>query len=301
MRYHHIISVIICISFLVACNENDPVIDVPAEFQQLSETFVYKSMEGVDENLLSLDLYYTEDVDKLKPVIIWVHGGGWSVGDKTGKIEDKIALFLSEGWLLVSVNYRLSPYPVEINDPNRIKYPIHNQDIADAIKSIYENVGKYGGDNTKLALLGHSAGAHLVSLTGTREQFLLDVGLDLGVIKGVATIDTEAYNLPEKMAEFNETFINAFGTDTPTLIEASPIHNISDGTDYPPFFVAKRGLTERIESADKFIGRLSEVGVSVEEVDGSIYDHAGINEAIGQDGESLITIPLIDFFRKCFE
>ncbi len=269
--------------------------------QEISATIQYKQIEGIDPNRLSLDIYYTSLIENKKPVVIWVHGGGWCLGDKANKIENKVKLFRSLNYVFVSINYRLSPSPVELDNPERIMYPAHNEDVADAVKWVFNNISKYGGNSNKIALLGHSAGAHLVALTGTNSEFLNDSGLDFSNIKGIASIDTEAYNVAAKVDSGNEIYINAFGHDNSLNNQASPIHNIVSGTAYPRFFVAKRGNAERIEVADNFINKLEQNGVLVSQVDGSIYNHSGINEAIGKPGEELITNKLKLFFEECFK
>ena len=285
---------------LLSChNGSDENVETPSE--NLSATAEYKQIQGTDPDLLSLDIYYNSLTDLKKPVVIWVHGGGWSIGDKTNQMENKVALFQSLGYILVSVNYRLSPFPYEVNNANRIMYPLHNTDVADAIKWVYNTISLYGGDPDKIALLGHSAGAHLVALTGTNASFLETAGLSLSHIKGVAAIDTEGYNVVEKVQSNTSLYINAFGTNPDANIQASPLYNLEDGVAYPKFFVAKRGTTERLEVANRFIQSLEEHGVSVSQVDGSIYSHSEINEAIGEPNETLITNALKDFFEDCFD
>ncbi len=271
--------------------------------ENLSATVVYKQINNVDPNLLSLDIYYTTDVNHKKPVVVYVHGGGWAIGDKANQIENKVNLFRDLNYILVSVNYRLSPYPYEPNNPDRIKYPVHNTDIADALYWIDRNISRYGGDKNKVVLLGHSAGAHLVALTGINQSFLENAGLHLSNIKGVAVIDTEAYDINEQIAngDHPDMFINAFGTDTTVNKDASPIYNISSNYTYPKFFIAKRGNAERIGYANEFIDKLQLSGVQVTQIDGSIYNHSEINNAIGQPNETLMTNALKDFLSACFE
>ncbi len=295
MRYLIIIFLILNLS----CSKDSDNSPDP-EIVNMSTTIEYKQIDGIDPKLLSLDIYYNNSVNNRKPIVIWVHGGGWCTGDKSNQIDNKVNLFRSMGYLFVSVNYRLSPYPYELNNDNRIKYPTHNRDIADAIKWITDNIDKYGGDNSKIVLLGHSAGAHLVAITGINSVFLKDVGLNLNSIKGVAVIDTEGYNVTKKVQENNSLYINAFGTDISTTNHASPILNIIDGNAYPKFFVAKRGTPARIAIANSFIKELSDKDVDVQQIDGSIYDHSGINRAIGEPNEILITNPLMVFIAECF-
>jgi acetyl esterase/lipase len=273
----------------------------PEELLEYTQaTINYKTISGVDPNLLSLDIYHFGPSTTTKPIVIYVHGGAWAVGDKANSIENKTNLFSSLGYIFVSLNYRLSPTTLSL-DPNRIKFPTHNEDVSDAVKWIYDNIEAYGGDKNKMVLLGHSAGAHLVSLTGTSNLFLPARGIPLNTLKGVASIDTEGYNVTDQVNAGNETYINAFGTNTMDLFNASPIEQLSTGKSYPNFFVAKRGSATRIGLADNFISKLESVGVTVSQVTANQYDHEGINDAIGAPNETAVTEPLKIFLRTCFQ
>lgn len=265
----------------------------------LKTTVQYKALAGIDPDLLSLDLYHYRLTNTRKPVVIYVHGGGWSIGDKTNSLDNKLSLFSSLNYIFVSINYRLSPFPFRPSNPNRVKYPDHNNDVADAAKWVFDHIAAYGGDPEKIALLGHSSGAHLVSLTGTSQQFLPARGLLLRKIKGVASIDTEGYDVPSQIGD--EMYQNAFGTNNSTLIQASPIYNLFSSVSYPRFFVAKRGADDRVSLADAFINKLKSVGVVVSEVNGNPYTHGGINDAIGNPADTIITPALKIFFQQCFQ
>lgn len=296
-----IIFIILLIPFLFSCKKDETSEETPLEVKNLMETIAFKSMEDVDENLLSLDIYYTNQISHQKSIVLWVHGGAWTIGDKSNNIEDKRVLFQSEDYLFISVNYRLSPLPFQISNPDRVKYPDHNTDLADAILWIYEHIETYGGNPEKIVLLGHSAGAHLVSLTGTNSVFLEDRGLPLSIIKGVASIDTEGYDVEKQVNDGIDFYINAFGDNPSENMEASPIKHLLANNSFPRFFIAKRGNAQRIAIANEFIAALESVSVSVTQVDGSVYSHAEINAAIGLEGETLITSPLMDFIASCFE
>jgi len=292
--------ILLLLSF--GCNKEDNQ-QIELTINDLTTTIEYKQINGIDPSLLSLDIYYNSDVDTQKPVIVYVHGGAWSIGNKSYQIENKVNLFRSLNYIFISINYRLSPFPFETSNPNRIKYPDHNVDVADALLWINNNINQYGGNKDKLALLGHSAGAHLVALTGTNKNFLENVGLSLERIKGVAVFDTEGYDVNKQVTtgNYQNLYSNAFGTDSTLNIDASPIYNVINTISYPKFFIAKRGNTQRIKLADDFINVLEANGVSVSQVNGSIYDHSGINNAIGEPNEVLITDPLKQFFAECFE
>lgn len=296
MKYLYLLTFI----FLLSCNKLDPITDT---VEDLTTTVQYKHINDIEPHLLSLDIYYNSDTDTKKPIVVYIHGGGWCLGDKANKIENKVNLFRSLNYIFVSVNYRLSPFPFEPSNPDRIKYPDHNIDVADALLWIYNNIEQYGGNKDKIALLGHSAGAHLVALTGTNKSFLENVGLSLSIIKGVIIIDTEGYDINEQITngDISNIYINAFGTDTLINRSASPIYNVTDSISYPKFFIAKRGDAKRIGYANDFISILEANGIIVFQVNGSIYTHAEINEAIGKPNETLITAPLTNFLQNVFE
>ena len=263
----------------------------------------YATGENIGESRHKLDVYTFENGENKRPVIIYFHGGGWSIGDKKRKIENKVDLFQKLEYVFVSANYRLSPFPLRPRDPNRIKFPIHNQDVAKAIKWVYDSISKYGGDPGKIVLMGHSAGAHLVSLTGTNERFLKEVGMKLSDISGIISLDSACYDVIEMTSgrKFNRMYMNAFGLDREENIEASPIAHISNDKDHPSFLVVSRGSIDRRGKIDNFIHVLENHGVEVQKINADIYTHAGVNNAVGNKNDELITPLLKDFLKKCFD
>lgn len=259
--------------FANCSNDGDADPAVSKTYQK--NTIQYKTIQGVDPNLLSLDVYHFGPSASLKPVVIYVHGGGFAIGDKANSMTNKQNLFSSLNYILVSVNYRLSPQTFS-TDPNRVMYPMHHDDVADALQWVFENIAGYGGDKQKIALLGHSAGAQLVALSGTSQKFLPARGLVLSSLKGVACIDTEGYDVAARCNEGNEVYLNAFGQTNTYWTEASPIHNLNNTTSYPAFFIAKRGNNTRLAYSNAFITKLQSVGASVSEVTANQYDHEGI-------------------------
>ena len=298
------LSVTVILSFfLISCSKSeDTIVETPppTNLSYTKNTIVYNTISGVDPNLLSLDIYHFGQPTSSKPVVIYVHGGAWAIGDKSNSLDNKKNLLASLGYLLISINYRLSPNPAT-TDPNRVVFPMHNNDVADAVKWIYDNVATYGGNKNKMAIMGHSAGAHLVSLTGTSNQFLPARGIPLNTIKGVASIDTEGYNVTNQCLDNNAYYLNAFGNTNTNWSVASPVNNLFSGTLYPKFFIAKRGTASRIAIADNFITQLQNIGATVSQVTGNQYDHEGINDAIGAPGETAITEPLKMFLAQCFQ
>lgn len=88
------------------------------------------------------------------PVVLFVHGGGFSGGDKgapTDAFYNNIGAWaVREGFVAVTMTYRLAPDH---------RWPVGGEDVAAAVEWLRRNVGDYGGDPAAIFLLGHSAGA----------------------------------------------------------------------------------------------------------------------------------------------
>ena len=101
-----------------------------------------------------LDLFVPEKGENL-PLIVWVHGGGWSGGSK----ENAPALgFAKNGYVVASINYRFSQHAV---------YPAQLEDCKAAIRWLRANAAKHRINPNKIGVWGASAGGHLVALLGT--------------------------------------------------------------------------------------------------------------------------------------
>ena len=94
-------------------------------------------------------------------MLIFVHGGGWTGGDKY--FPDQGRYLASRGILVASINYRLA---------TMTRPPNAASDVAAAIGFIHEKAGQYGGDPGHLIVMGHSAGSHLAALAICDPQYL---------------------------------------------------------------------------------------------------------------------------------
>jgi acetyl esterase/lipase len=92
------------------------------------------------------------------PVIIWIHGGGYNSGDKKNNDSNSPIQGLSRGYVVVSINYRLS---------NEAKFPAQIYDVKSAIRFLRANSKELNIKPDKIALWGRSAGGGLASLAGT--------------------------------------------------------------------------------------------------------------------------------------
>ena len=89
------------------------------------------------------------------PVLLQIHGGGWTIGNKRQQALPLMMHLSRRGWVCVAANYRLSP---------RATFPDHLIDVKQALRWIRENIAEYGGDPGFVAITGGSAGGHLSAL-----------------------------------------------------------------------------------------------------------------------------------------
>ena len=105
-----------------------------------------------------LDLYIPDGATAPLPVIVWVHGGGWSIGSKELTADAFQLRYPRNGYALVSINYRLSGQAI---------FPAQIYDSKAAIRWIRANAAQYNLDPTRIGVWGSSAGGHLAALLGT--------------------------------------------------------------------------------------------------------------------------------------
>jgi acetyl esterase/lipase len=118
----------------------------------IQRDLVYKRVNGA---VLALDLYCPEKVTGPLPVIVWLHGGGWSRGRKE---RCPAVTLVQDGYAVASIDYRLTgvaPFPAQI------------EDCKAAIRSLRANASKYNLDPDRIGVWGFSAGGHLAALLGT--------------------------------------------------------------------------------------------------------------------------------------
>ena len=128
---------------------------------------------GGDE-FQKLDLWLPRERSaKPLPVLIYVHGGGWTRGYKewNGFMMERLARIPA---ILVSPNHRLAP---------RVRYPGPLDDVIAAVAWVRRHIGAYGGDVGRISLGGHSSGGHLAALAALRSDRLEAAGVPADFIK----------------------------------------------------------------------------------------------------------------------
>ncbi len=263
------------------------------------ESVQYVQMEGVDPHRHSLDIYALPDSSNA-PVMVWIHGGGWWRGDKS-YAGRKAEFFLANGWVFVSINYRLLPEG---------QHPRNVEDVSLTIGWVYRNIERYGGDNNSISIMGHSAGAHLASLVATDSRYLRQIGLDLSIIRAVVLLDSAAYDIPAVTTlRGTAGFHSRVFTDNPdTQRDASPIYHIAENIDIPPFqlFYTRGSRPERVNPVNQlqaraFADALVENGILVELVDATDRTHSEINRWFGDPEDFGVTHAVLAFLNEILD
>lgn len=217
-----------------------------------------------------------------------IHGGGWRNGDKLnrGLNDNKVPFFARNGFIYISINYRLSP---------TVQHPAHVEDVAEAIAWVHNNINKYGGDRNKIFVMGHSAGAHLAALVATDERRLKQHKKDLSVINGVILLDGAGYDIPSQMqgserfgGNLNEMYVYAFTINEAVQKDASPYFHIEKGNTIPPFLIfTAGGRIASVNQSKKMVEALLKAGVQAATIDITAKSHAAINRDFGSADEMI--------------
>ncbi|MDY6946884.1 MAG: alpha/beta hydrolase [Pseudomonadota bacterium] len=243
-----------------------------------------------DSHAASLDVYTMDPPEPNAPVMVFVHGGGFRVGDKASSkdLDPKPEYFNSKlGYVFVSVNYRLLPEG---------KYPTNARDVAKALAWVHDNIARFNGDPNQIFLMGHSAGAALVAQVSTDESLLRSAGKSLDILKGViANEGTYVWDFDVKRAEA------MFGAD---WRKASPSEHVAKAKGLPPFlllYVKNASPTSISANSEKNAARFSELlrgaGVRVDAVGLDHVEHFGANERMGEPGD-IITSSVENFLSS---
>lgn len=212
------------------------------------ETVVKKDVAFGKDEKQKLDIYSPKN-RKDCPIVIFVHRGEWTTGDKS-EVSYKPKFFNESGVVFISTNYRLYP---------DAKFPAHAEDVASAMRWAVDHAAEIGGDPKKIILMGHSAGCHLVTLVALDPKYLAAVKLKPSDLRGVVAWSGGAYDLVAKVAEggsYKQHISNAFGPDEAVWKDASPVTHAKNAGSAPPFLFASY---EKGNNANKAAEKLAEL------------------------------------------
>lgn len=208
----------------------------------------YKQVNGVT---LTLDAHIPAGAGPF-PAGILVHGGGWVAGDKEQYINYIFGPLADAGLAWFSINYRLAPQD---------KFPADAEDVESAIVYVKSNAAKYRVDPRRIALIGESAGGHLVSYVGARN--LPDARVAAVVsMYGIHDFISACVAWKPVPTEILQLFgIRAVDAATaPVLIKASPVTYVRE--DMPPFLLMHGTKDEDVpfEQSVEMCAKIKSVG-----------------------------------------
>ena len=224
-----------------------------------------------------LDLYLPAPLapDKRTPAIVWIHGGGWTGGEKGEARGTEVCTTLANaGYIAVSINYRLgdSAWPQDLLD------------CKNAVRFLRAHAAEYRLDPERIAVAGGSAGGHLslmVGFTTGKKEFEPDApypGVSSAVrciinMYGITDLVTrdqvDAKGEPTATRKLMARSLKAFNaaTDADAILRlASPIHHVARNS--PPVLTlhGRADATVDFPQAEKLVAVLQPLGVAHEEV-----------------------------------
>ena len=237
------------------------------------------------------------------PVVFWIHGGGWQSGDKT-MVAQKPKAFMDAGFVFVSINHRLLP-TVEMGAITR--------DVASALGWVHKNIATYGGDPTRLLVMGHSSGGQLAALMCTDDRYAKAEGFSLTIIKGCVPVDADTFDIPA-IIEVAETRARVhhlpmptyghrqkFGNDAAKHRDFSAVTHVARNKGIAPFLILHiAGHPDTGAQAQRLAAVLETAGISVKVVAGRETTHASINDNIGASNDP-VTIALFAFVNEALK
>ncbi|KAF8934430.1 Kynurenine formamidase [Dissophora ornata] len=192
----------------------------------------------------TLDLYYPPTQKSPHgSLIVFVHGGAWRTGDKSGFVNMAKNLAKSTRDVVAVVNYTLSIAAIKDDPtsvPSKAQHPKHVQDVAKALGYLYKHASEHKGYNPdSIFLVGHSAGGHITGLLALRPDLYLEpVEVELGLKKGTlhtavrGVVGVEGiYNVDRLLKtwpSYRDFVVQGFGEDPEALVRGSP-----DGQQVP--------------------------------------------------------------------
>ena len=187
-----------------------------------------------------LDLYRTSATKAGAPVMVFIHGGAWVLGDKREQGRPMMFELASRGWLCVSVNYQLSP---------KATWPEHIVDVNRALLWVKKHIAEYGGDPTRVATSGGSAGGQLCALAAlTGDDPAFKPGFEDANLSTIACVTL--YGVHDMTADRSLSGRHGSGLkillerkvmkvpmaqDRQRFVNASPIYRVR--SDAPPFLI----------------------------------------------------------------
>lgn len=186
---------------------------------------------------------------KAQPVVVFFYGGAWQEGSRADYLFVAEAL-AERGYVVVLPDYRVYP---------EVKYPDFLHDAAAAVAWTAANVDRYGGDRTRIFLMGHSAGAHIAAMLALDNVYLSAQKMPRSSLKGLIGLAGPYDFLP-----LTEPNVIALFASEPNLALTQPIHYVSAVTLPVLLMHGDEDLRVYPKNSINFARELRAVGAKVE-------------------------------------
>lgn len=216
------------------------------------------------------------------PLLIWVHGGGLKLGDKT-EVIPFASKFIEKGITLAAPNYRLHP---------DVYFPVYRDDVADAIAWIIKNHGTEKGLPRKIFLGGYSAGAYLATLLFLDPRPLKERGISISQFSGLISLSGAMST--HSTVRFEK------GISIPGIYcdEAAPFSYLKSETPPLLVMVAEEDLPGRAEENIHFVVSMRKRGHQA--IRFSLFEkrnHESIIKGLSQEGDPVMN-EILEFIQK---
>lgn len=232
------------------------VLPMSSSTKTVDRDIVYAPISNWEKH--TLDIYYpSRHYDDevcghwARSLIVFVHGGAWRSGDKSGFVQLAKDLAESTGDVVAVVNYTLSIAAIKDDPtsvPAKVQHPKHVNDLATALAFLYTRGLDSGDYNPEsMFLVGHSAGGQITGLLALRPDTYLEPaefaaklprGTLHGSIKGVIGVEGiyDVDKLLKTWPSYRDFVIQGFGQDPEALIKGSPQgQQVPSSEDEAPF------------------------------------------------------------------
>jgi arylformamidase len=225
-------------------------------------------------------------------LVVFIHGGGWSKGDKATGTGTKPNFYKSLGYAFASVNYRLVPDAT-----------VEQQaaDIATAVASLRKDANRLGFDGDDIVLMGHSAGAHLAALVSSDTAYFDTAGVPVRAVKGTILLDGAGYDVAKQMAypgnRVQEMYGAAFGNEPARQKALSPITHVG-GADVGNWLLLH--VERRVDAgnqSDDLAAALAAKGAKAKVVPVPDSTHMSVNKDAGV-ADSFVGKAIAGFLKR---
>jgi arylformamidase len=241
----------------------------------------------------TLDFYPVGGTVQRPPLVIFIHGGGWAIGDKKSGTGNKAKHFTANGYAFASLNYRLVP---DVDPAGQAR------DVADAVAYLRGRSQELNFDPDRIVISGHSAGAHLAALVSSDERYFKNAGVPLPAIRGTVLLDGAGYDVVTQMKSgggplLTRLYTNAFGTDEANQKRLSPITYAASPNIGSWLIIHDASRMDAASQARNLAAALDNAGEKTRILPVPDSSHSQINHDVGA-GDNLITREFVAFLES---